>query len=94
MSKTTKKLGKPLYTIYLGGTSDVKPSPSLLRNWARLDHYAMQDYLKPYDSLTDAQKIQVHFNLNSGIYREQEKKERSQKKEKHNDQNRANQTTV
>jgi hypothetical protein len=86
MSKTTRKLGAPLYIVYLRCDWNVKPSPSLLRNWARLDHYAMQDYLKPYAALTDVQKIQIHLNLNSGVYKEQEKQERISAKKNQNNQ--------
>jgi hypothetical protein len=76
MSKTTKKLGQPLYVITLRCIWGEKPPDSVLRNWARLDRYAQLDHHKVYDSLTDAQKVQIHYNLNAGIYREQEKKER------------------
>jgi len=80
MSKTTKHLGKPLYIVYLRCDWDVKPSDVLVRNWARLDKYAKQDHNKPYDALTDAQKVQIHFNLNAGVYREQEKKQREEER--------------
>jgi hypothetical protein len=95
MSKTTRKLGAPLYIVYLRCDWNVKPSPSLLRNWARLNHYAQLDYRKPYDALSDAQKIQIHLNLNSGIYREQEKKEReAQRKDKCSEQKRPDQAAI
>ena len=95
MSKTTKKLGRPLYVVYLRCDWNVKPSSTLLRNWARLDHYAQLDHHKNYDDLTDAQKVQIHYNLNAGIYRDQEKKEREAKrKEKCNEQKRPDQPTV
>lgn len=77
MSRTTNKLGKPLYAFYLRCDIAVKPTLGMLRQWEKLDHYAMQDYKKPYDSLTSAQKTLVHVNINTGIYREQEKKEKA-----------------
>jgi hypothetical protein len=76
MNKTTRKYGKPLYVITLRCIWGEKPPDSVLRNWARLDKYAQLDHHKNYDSLTDAQKVQIHYNLNAGIYREQEKQER------------------
>jgi hypothetical protein len=95
MSKTTRKHGKPQLVMHLRCDWDAKTPDSVLRNWARLDHYAQLDHHKSYDSLTDTQKIQVHFNLNSGIYREQEKKEREvQRKEKRNDQKGTHQPVV
>jgi hypothetical protein len=81
MSKTTKKYGKPLYTVYLRCDWGTKPSDALLHSWARLDHYAKQDYNRPYDALSDAQKTQVHFNINSGTYRAQEKEQREKERQ-------------
>ena len=74
MSKTTKKYGPALYTIHLRCDWGIGPSPAVLSNWARLDRYAKQDHNKPYGVLTNAQKVQIHYNINSGTYLEQEKK--------------------
>jgi hypothetical protein len=83
MSKTTKHLGKPLYVITLRCDWGVKPSDALLRNWARLDKYAKQDHNRPYDALTDAQKVQTHYNINAGIYKAQEKLQREEERKNH-----------
>ena len=82
MSKTTRKLGKPIYVITLRCVWGAKPPDSVVRNQARLDKYAKQDHNKPYHALSDAQKTQIHFNINAGIYREQEKKQHEERKAK------------
>lgn len=68
MSKTTKKLGKPNYTLHAGITANVKPSRRLLKNWAKLDEHAQAEFGKPYDALTSRQKTELHFNINTGRY--------------------------
>lgn len=69
MTKTTKRLGKP----YLSATvqrceSNPQPSERLKRQWAELDRLSNLEYNKPYDALNDTQKIELHFNINSGKF--------------------------
>lgn len=70
MSKTTKRDGKPLYTLFLRTEAEPLPTERLKRQWAELDRCAKAEYNKPYDSLKRAEAIQLHVNIKEGKYRE------------------------
>lgn len=68
MTKTTKRLGKPYLTAYRRCEADTQPSEKLTAQWKELDKLSNSEYGKPYDALKDAQKIELHFNINSGKF--------------------------
>lgn len=71
MSKSNDRYGKTLYTLHSSIEANPVPSQRLQREWERLDKYSRIEYRKQYDSLTDEQKVQIHFNANTGVYKEQ-----------------------
>jgi hypothetical protein len=71
MSKTTAKYGMPLYTLHLTVEATVEPSIALLKNWIKLDYFAVKLHNKPYDALSPKQKADIHFGINSGVLKEE-----------------------
>lgn len=74
MTKTTKRLGKPYMTAYRRPEANPEPSEGLKKQWAELDRLSNIEYGKPYDALTDSQKTELIFNINSGKFDEKKKK--------------------
>lgn len=76
MTKTTKRLGKPYLTAYQRCEANPQPSDKLKAQWKDLDKFSNLEYSKPYDALTDAQKLELHLNINTGKYIVVEKKKK------------------
>lgn len=74
MTKTTKRLGKPYLTAYQRCEATVQPSERVKAQWKELDRLSELEYNKPYDALKDAQKVELHFNINAGKFDEKKKK--------------------
>lgn len=70
MSKSTKKYGKPLYTLSSSISAFPQPTDKLKAEWALLDKIARKVYNKPYDALNHKQAVELHFNKNLGVYNE------------------------
>ena len=69
MSKTINKLGKPSYTLRLTVDPNPVPTPKMKSTWAEWDRLCYKDFNMPYDALSDKQKTQFHFNMNTGVYK-------------------------
>lgn len=69
MSKTTRKYGKPQYTLQLTVDSNPVPTPKMKATWNEWDKLCYKEFNAPYDAITDKQKTQFHFNLKAGVYK-------------------------
>lgn len=70
MSKTTKKYGKPVYTMYINVEATPSPNARLTAQAVELDRVAIKEYNKPYDALNGSDKSQLHLNIKEGKYKE------------------------
>jgi hypothetical protein len=70
MSKTTEKYGKPTFVAHTRTEANPQPTRRLKKQWARLDEYANKEFGKPYDALNDKQKVELHYNVKIGKYKE------------------------
>lgn len=72
MKKPVKHKLKLKYVMRSSIVANPKPSRKLLREWKELDEFAQKEFQKPYDALTDRQKTELHYNINTGKYDKEE----------------------
>jgi hypothetical protein len=73
MSKL-KTAGSWTLKYVLRGHSEANPKPTwkLKRQWEKLDECAQIAFNKPYDALTDKQKVSLHYDINVGKHKKEE----------------------
>lgn len=70
MSKSTKKYGKVAYTLRSSIDANPIPSDRAVEQFTKLDKLARKVYNKPYAALSTKDKVELHFGLNTGKFKE------------------------
>lgn len=72
MSKTTDRYGKPTFVARIAIDANPKPTNRMRRQERKWNECAEKAFGKPYAALTDRQKTQLHYDINTGKFDEKD----------------------